>query len=53
MQSLIFFLSGVSALIFETLWFRLAGLSLGNSVWSVRLFLAAFMAGFAITFHSP
>lgn len=46
--SLIFFLSGASALIFETLWFRLAGLSLGNSVWSVSLVLAAFMAGIAI-----
>lgn len=46
--SLIFFLSGVSALIFETLWFRLAGLSLGNSVWSVSLVLAAFMAGIAV-----
>ena len=46
--SFIFFLSGVSALIFETLWFRLAGLSLGNSVWSVSLVLAAFMAGIAI-----
>ena len=46
--SLIVFLSGASALIFETLWFRLAGLSLGNSVWSVSLVLAAFMAGIAI-----
>ncbi|HEY5624206.1 MAG TPA: spermidine synthase, partial [Gammaproteobacteria bacterium] len=46
--SLIFFLSGASALIFETLWFRLAGLSLGNSVWSVGLVLAAFMAGIAL-----
>lgn len=46
--SLLFFLSGVSALIFETLWFRLAGLSLGNSVWSVSLVLAAFMAGIAL-----
>ncbi len=46
--SFIFFLSGVSALIFETLWFRLAGLSLGNTVWSVSLVLAAFMGGIAI-----
>ncbi len=45
---LIFFLSGVSALIFETLWFRLAGLALGNSVWSVSLVLAAFMGGIAL-----
>ncbi|MDH3507037.1 MAG: spermidine synthase [Gammaproteobacteria bacterium] len=45
---LIFFLSGVSALIFETLWFRLVGLSLGNSVWSASLVLGAFMAGIAL-----
>lgn len=45
---LIFFLSGVSALIFESLWFRLAGLSLGNSVWSASLVLAAFMGGLAL-----
>ncbi len=44
----IFFLSGSSALIFETLWFRLAGLSLGNSVWSASLVLAAFMGGLAL-----
>ncbi len=46
--ALIFFLSGVSALVFETLWFRLVGLTLGNSVWSASLVLAAFMAGIAL-----
>jgi predicted membrane-bound spermidine synthase len=46
--ALIFFLSGASALIFESLWFRLAGLSLGNSVWSASLVLAAFMGGLAL-----
>ncbi len=46
--SLIFFLSGVSALIFETLWFRLVGLSLGNSIWSASLVLGAFMGGLAL-----
>ena len=45
---LIFFLSGASALIFESLWFRLAGLTLGNSVWSASLVLAAFMGGLAL-----
>ncbi len=45
---LIFFLSGVSALVFEALWFRLAGLALGNSVWSASLVLAAFMGGLAL-----
>jgi predicted membrane-bound spermidine synthase len=44
----IFFLSGVAGLTFETLWFRLAGLSLGNSVWSASLVLAAFMAGLTL-----
>ena len=47
-MGLIFFLSGASALIFEALWFRLAGLSLGNSVWSASLVLAAFMGGLAL-----
>lgn len=46
--AVIFFLSGASALIFESLWFRLAGLSLGNSVWSASLVLAAFMGGLAL-----
>ena len=41
----IFFLSGIAGLTFETLWFRLAGLSLGNSIWSASLVLAAFMGG--------
>ena len=46
--ALIFFLSGASALVFESLWFRLVGLSLGNSVWSASLVLAAFMGGLAL-----
>jgi predicted membrane-bound spermidine synthase len=45
---IIFFLSGVSALIFETVWFRLTGLVFGNSVWSAALILSGFMAGLAI-----
>ena len=44
----IFFLSGASALIFETLWFRGAGLMLGNSVWASSLAMASFMAGLAL-----
>jgi spermidine synthase len=44
----IFFLSGASALIFEQLWFRQAGLALGNSVWASSLVLAGFMGGLAI-----
>lgn len=43
-----FFLSGCSALIFETLWFRQAGLAFGNSIWASSLVLAGFMAGMAL-----
>lgn len=45
---LIFFVSGASALLFETLWFRLAGLTFGNSVWASSLVLASFMGGLAL-----
>lgn len=41
----LFFISGVSALIFETLWFRQAGLAFGNTVWASSLVLSAFMVG--------
>jgi spermidine synthase len=44
----IFFASGVSALIFETLWFRQAGLAFGNSVWASSLVLSGFMGGLAL-----
>ena len=33
----IFVLSGIAALIFETLWFRQAGIAFGNSVWAGAL----------------
>ena len=46
--SLIFFASGASALVFETLWFHQAGLAFGNSVWASSLVLAGFMAGLAV-----
>ena len=45
---LIFFASGAAALIFETLWFRQAGLALGNSIWTPSLVLAGFMGGLAL-----
>jgi spermidine synthase len=45
---IIFFFSGASALIFETLWFRLAGLTFGNSIWSSSVVLSSFMGGLAI-----
>ncbi len=44
----VFFLSGFSALLFESLWFRGAGLALGNSVWASSLVLASFMGGLAL-----
>src|SRR5262245_53925097 len=44
----VFFASGFSALIFETLWFRQAGLAFGSSVWASSLVLAGFMGGLAI-----
>src|SRR5258705_6099072 len=46
--SAILFLSGIGALIFETLWLRLSGLAFGNSVWSAALILSSFMAGLAL-----
>ena len=46
--SLILFFSGCAALLFETMWLRLAGLVFGNSVWSAALILSSFMAGLAL-----
>lgn len=40
--------SGGAALIFENLWFRAAGLAVGNSVWSAAVVTAAFMAGLGL-----
>ena len=44
----ILFLSGIGALIFETLWLRLSGLAFGNSVWAAAFILSSFMAGLAL-----
>src|SRR5262249_35150982 len=44
----ILFLSGIGALVFETLWLRLSGLAFGNSVWASALILSSFMAGLAL-----
>jgi predicted membrane-bound spermidine synthase len=44
----VFFASGMSALLFETAWFRLAGLTFGNSVWASSMVLASFMGGLAL-----
>ncbi len=45
---LAYFLSGFSALMFETLWFRVAGRMLGSSVYSAAAVLTAFMSGLAL-----
>src|SRR5256885_4689781 len=45
--SVVLFLSGISALIFETLWLRLSGLAFGNSIWAAAVILSSFMAGLA------
>src|SRR6266478_5114071 len=47
LSGLLFF-SGIGALIFETLWLRLSGLTFGNSVWAAALILSSFMAGLAL-----
>ena len=46
--SLVFFVSGAAALLFETLWFRQAGLGFGNSLWASSMVLASFMGGLAV-----
>src|SRR5438874_11708538 len=46
--SLILFLSGCSALVFQPLWLRLSGLGFGNSVWSAALILWGCIAGLAL-----
>jgi len=48
LSCLMVFLSGASALVFEMIWFRLASLSLGSSVWAASLVLASFMGGLAL-----
>src|SRR5438105_4544542 len=45
---ILFFASGASALIFETLWFRQARLAFGNSIWASSLVLSGFMGGLAL-----
>ena len=44
----VFFVSGMSALIFETLWFHQASLAFGSSVWASSLVLSGFMGGLAL-----
>ncbi len=44
----VFFISGASALIFETLWFHQASLAFGSSIWASSLVLSGFMGGLAL-----
>lgn len=46
--SLLFFLSGISALIFESLWFQLAARVFGSSVLAASIVLTSFMTGLAL-----
>ena len=43
-----FFFSGAAGLLFETLWFRVAAIALGNSLWASNIVLGSFMAGLAV-----
>lgn len=45
---LLFFVSGLSALVYEVVWARLLGYVTGNSVYSVATVLATFMGGLAL-----
>ncbi|HKE10659.1 MAG TPA: spermidine synthase, partial [Myxococcota bacterium] len=46
--SAVLFVSGAAGVAFQTLWFRQAGLVLGNSVWASSIVLASFMAGLGL-----
>jgi spermidine synthase len=43
-----FLLSGATGLVYEMLWIRLLGLSLGNTMYAISAVLATFMTGLAI-----
>ncbi|MBI5806365.1 fused MFS/spermidine synthase [candidate division TA06 bacterium] len=45
---LLFFFSGLSGLIYETVWLRMLSRILGSTVYATSLVLAAFMAGLAL-----
>src|SRR5215813_3809546 len=44
----IFFLSGVTGLVYEVIWVRLTGLVFGNTSHAISIVLGAFMAGLAL-----
>ncbi len=45
--ALVCFLSGAAGLVFQVVWFHLAGLVFGGSVWATSLVLSSFMGGLA------
>jgi hypothetical protein len=45
---LLFFLSGISGLIYQVLWLRILSLVFGVTVFAVSTVLASFMAGLAV-----
>lgn len=49
--SIIFFFSGLSALVYQLLWMRHLGLIFGNTVYAGTTVLTAFMSGLAIGSH--
>ena len=44
---LVCFVSGAASLVFQVVWFHLAGLVFGSSVWAASLVLSSFMGGLA------
>jgi len=44
----LFFLSGISGLMYETVWLRMLSRVLGNTVYATSVVIAAFMAGLAL-----
>lgn len=52
MIPVLFFLSGVAALVYQTSWQRILALSSGASIYSVAMIVGAFMAGLGIGSHA-
>ena len=45
---LLYFLSGISGLVYEIIWVRLVGIGLGSTVYAVSAVLCSFMAGLGV-----
>ena len=48
LMPVLFFISGLTALVGEVIWMRMLGLVLGNTVWAAAAAVAVWMAGIAI-----